>query len=367
MIKHLLYLMAVPLLALLTLAPAAAEERPLIAFGDPFPELVLTLSGPDHDLSYLGLGGNASFTPSQVRAELLLVELLNVHCIHCQQQAPSYNELFKLIETTPATRGRIKLLGIAVGNLPEEVEAFRRAYQVPFPIVADPRFAAHRALGGSATPFSIYVRQDSSGQSGVVAKTHLGLNADIQKVFTELAQLADADSAALRSQGAAAVRTRTAITPLYSDQQLAERVQQAFRKTGGELIAFGPVELRSGRRVYTAVMRRGEQSGRLFAEVASRQTVCDICHDVHFIYVFDMTTRIVGFEPLQVTKYGNVLWNDEDVTTMRRRVVGQYLTAPRPFDPKVDAVTSATISSAIIFDSLAQGEALIEELRAWGN
>ncbi len=363
MIKQLRYLMAVPLLALLTLAPAAAEERPLIAFGDPFPELALTLTGPGHDLSYLGLG-ITSFTPSQVRAELLLVELLNVHCVHCQQQVPSYNELFKLIEKTPATRGRIKLLGIAVGNLPEEVEAFRRTYQVPFPIVADPRFASHRALGGSATPFSIYVRQDSSGQSGVVAKTHLGLNADVSKLFGELRQLASADVDSLRRQGAEAVRKRTAITPLYSDWRLAEKVRQAFLKTGGELIAFGPVKLRSGRRVYTAVMRRGEQSVRLFAEVASRQTVCDVCHDVHFIYVFDMTTRIVGFEPLQVTKYGNVLWNDEDVTTMRRRVVGQYLTAPRPFDPKVDAVTSATISSAIIFDSLAQGAALIEELRA---
>ncbi len=367
MMKPLLRLAAVPLLALLTLAPAAAEDRPLIAFGDSFPELALTLSGPDHDFSYLGLDAGARFTPGQISAELLLVELLNVHCVHCQQQAPSYNELYKLIETTPAARGRIKLLGIAVGNLPEEVAAFRRTYQVPFPIVADPSFAAHRALGGSATPFSIYVRQDSSSRPGVVAKTHLGLNADVQKVFAELRQIAGADAAALRRQGAAAARKRTAITPLYNDEQLADRVQQAFRKTGGELVAFGPDELHSGRRVYTAVMRRAEQSARLFAEVASRQTVCDICHDVHFIYIFDTTTRIVGFEPLQVTKYGNLAWNDQEVEWMRRRVMGQYLTAPRPFDPEVDAVSSATISSAIIFDSLAQGEALIEELRAKSN
>ncbi len=366
MMKLLLQLAAVPLLALVTLAPAAAEDRQLIAFGDNFPELELTLAGPDHDRSYLGLGARSSFTASQVRADLLLVELLNVHCSHCQEQAPAYNELFKLIEKTPATRGRIKLLGIAVGNLAEEVEAFRRAYQVPFPIVADPRFAAHRALGGSATPFSIYVRQDSSGRPGVVAEARLGLNTDVQKLFAELQQLASADAAALRRQGAAATRQRTAITPLYSEEQLAERVRQAFIKTGGQLAGFGPVELRSGRRIYTAVLRRGEQSGRLFAEVASRQTVCDICHDVHFIYVFDTATRIVGFEPLQVTKYGNLAWSDQEVEWMRRRVVGQYLTAPRSFDPKVDAVTSATISSAIIFDSLAQGESLIEELRARG-
>ena len=43
-----------------------------------------------------------------------------------------------------------------------------------------------------------------------------------------------------------------------------------------------------------------------------------------------------------------------------------YVAAPKPFDPQVDAVSSATITSAIIFDSLAQGEALLAELREAG-
>jgi len=354
------------LLFVLSTFAAAAEERPLIAFGDAFPELVLALSGPDHDRSYLGLDDNTTFTLDQVKADLLLVELLNVHCVHCQMQTPSYNELFKLIEMRPETRGRIKMVGIAVGNLPQEVEAFRRAYQVPFPVIADSRFVAHRALGSSATPFSIYVRQNDSGQPGVVAKTHLGMNTDYRKVFAELQQLLNADPASLRHQGVQAVRKRTAITPLYSEEELETLLRQAFFKTGGILVEFDRVDLRSGRRVYTALLRRGQDIVRLFAEVASRQSVCDVCHDVHFIYLFDTKARIVGFEPLQVTKYGNVLWSDEEAAKMRRRVVGQYLTTPRPFDPKVDAVTSATISSAIIFDSIGQGEELLGELRDKG-
>ena len=47
---------------------------------------------------------------------------------------------------------------------------------------------------------------------------------------------------------------------------------------------------------------------------------------------------------------------------MRRRVVGEYLRTPRPFDPKVDAVTKATMTSAIIFDQLALGEELMQQL-----
>jgi hypothetical protein len=281
-------------------------------------------------------------------------------------QTPSYNELFKLIEMSPKTRGHIKLIGIALGNTPEEVAVFRRTYQVPFPIVADPRFIANRALGASATPFSIYVRQASSGIPGTVAKTHLGLDTDYQKVFKELQQLVSADPAELRRRGAQAVRTQSAVMPLYSDQDLESLVRKAFIDTGGNLVEFEKVDLRSERRVYTAVLRRGQNVARLFAEVASRETVCDICHDVHFIYLFDSNARIIGFEPLQVTKYGNVMWSKEEQAWMRQRVVGQYLTAPRPFDPKVDAVTSATISSAIIFDSISQGEALLEELRQKG-
>jgi hypothetical protein len=353
-------------LLLLILSPAFAGDRPLIAFGDSFPELSLALTERDHDRSYLGLPAGQGFSPGQINADLVLVELLNVHCVHCQQQAPYYNELFKRIERDPATRGRIKLLGIAVGNLPEEVETFRKSYQVPFPIVADPRFVAHRALGSSATPFSIYLRQDSSGRPGVVAETHLGLNTDLERVFTQLRQLSTADVATLRREGAVAVRKRTAITPLYGEEQLAQRVKKAFTETGGELVNFERVDLRSGRRVYSAVLRSGEKYARLFAEVVSRQSVCDVCHDVHFIYVFDTSTRIVGFEPLQVTKYGNQPWSAAETESMRRRVVGRHLSNPRPFDPKVDAVTSATISSAIIFDSIDQGQALVEELQTRG-
>jgi uncharacterized protein with FMN-binding domain len=61
-----------------------------------------------------------------------------------------------------------------------------------------------------------------------------------------------------------------------------------------------------------------------------------------------------------------VLWNATDTEKMRQRVIGRYLTAPRPFDPKVDAVSSATISSSIIFDSISRGEELLKELHEKG-
>jgi peroxiredoxin len=360
-------LFAWPLLLTLLLAgSAAAQNNEIVAFGDPFPEIRLPAPTESAARDYLGIAGREFFTPSQIKADVLLVEILNVYCPHCQMQMASFNELYNLIEKNAGTRGRIKMLGIAVGNLPDEVQTFTQRYQVPFPVLADPRFQAHRAIGGSATPFSIYVRQDKPGKPGVVAGTHLGLNTRYENLFAELQRLAAADVADLRRQGQAAERVRQTITPLFTEKELEYRVRTAFTTTGGRIADFARLDLRSGRRVYTALMRRGDHVERVFAEVTSRPSVCDICHDVHFIYLFDTSGKVTGFEPLQLTKYGNVNWNAGDVEKMRRRVVGRYLTVPHAYDPRVDAVTSATITSAIIFDSLEQGEELLQELRERG-
>ena len=70
----------------------------------------------------------------------------------------------------------------------------------------------------------------------------------------------------------------------------------------------------------------------------------------------------MDFEPLHLTKYGNVEWNDAEVAFFTKRVVGKPLVGTWSFDPEVDAVTSATMTSAIIFDSLGLGKGLLEEI-----
>ncbi len=87
---------------------------------------------------------------------------------------------------------------------------------------------------------------------------------------------------------------------------------------------------------------------------------------MHFFYVFDGRGQIVGFHPLHLTKYGNVEWNEEEVAYFRSHVVGRRLAGVWDFDAGVDAVTSATMTSAIIFDDLSQGLQLLQELRAEG-
>ncbi len=54
------------------------------------------------------------------------------------------------------------------------------------------------------------------------------------------------------------------------------------------------------------------------------------------------------------------------VENMRKRVVGRYIYLPFDFDPKIDAVTSATITSSIIFKSLEEEQSVFMELKEKG-
>jgi hypothetical protein len=98
----------------------------------------------------------------------------------------------------------------------------------------------------------------------------------------------------------------------------------------------------------------------------SRPPPCDVCHDIHYIYVFDSSGTIVQFIPLQLTKYGNRHFSEADIAKTRDRIVGRPINEPFNFDAKVDAVTRATITSAVIFKALNEGQALFGELKEKG-
>jgi hypothetical protein len=93
---------------------------------------------------------------------------------------------------------------------------------------------------------------------------------------------------------------------------------------------------------------------------------CDVCHDVHFIYVFDATGKILQLIPLELTKYGNEPWDAADIEKIRQRIVGRYIQSSFDFDPEIDAVSSATITSSIIFRSLEEEQITLKELKEKG-
>ncbi len=357
-------------LALLTLLlhprDGLSRETPLAA-GDVFPPVEMPVPENPSDRIYLGLEGKTGlFSLTDVNGDVVLVEILNVYCPHCQAQTDPYNRLFQLISEDPETRGRIRMLGVAVANDQREVKIFRKKYEVPFPMIADPRFQVHQAVGGSATPFTIFVRQAPGGGPGIVADTHLGTDFDHEALFARLRRLMRADPETVRAGEWREKASPPEVEPILPPAALAARAKEGFQKLSGDLIDFERVSVPSGRKVYTALMQDGEQKRRYFAEVVSRPSICDVCHDVHFIYFFDASGEVLHFVPLKLAKYGNKNWSASDIDRMRERVVGRPLGESFLFDARVDAVSSATISSAMIFDSLYQGEFLLQELKRKG-
>jgi len=338
-----------------------------IDMGEPFPKVELPAPLEAQQREYLGLTDDQPFTLDQVAGKVVLVEVMNVLCPHCERQTGPYNQLYKMIESDPAMRGKVKMLGVAVANSDEQIDDFALIYGVRFPIVPDRSFALHEAIRGGPTPFSIYVLRDQPGDVGVVAGTHLGEDREMDSLFEYFAYLLTTDMAEFALPESELPTVATALVPPQSDAELETLVRSSFAAQGDAMEDFRRLELDSGRHVFTASVVRDGERQPLFAEITSRSAICDVCHDVHFFYVFDRQGMILAFEPLHLTKYGNVEWNEAEVAGFARRVLGRPLVAGWNFDPQTDAVSSATMTSAIIFNSLDRGEELLEELREQGR
>jgi hypothetical protein len=67
------------------------------------------------------------------------------------------------------------------------------------------------------------------------------------------------------------------------------------------------------------------------------------------------------FNTIHITKYGNIGWNQLDIEEMKSRIVGKDLFKPLPFDPAVDAVSQATMSSYLIFEGLNETKIVLKD------
>src|SRR4030067_3089600 len=131
---------------------SASAEAKQMGFAIPFPDLTFTQSLSKEEQSYLGITKKTKFSFREIKGDLILVELLSTYCVNCQRQAPSFTAFSSSIEKDPKLKGKVKMIGIAAGNNPGEVETFKKAHQILYPIFSDPTFDAHIALGGPRTP-----------------------------------------------------------------------------------------------------------------------------------------------------------------------------------------------------------------------
>ena len=138
------------------------------AEGEVLPDISLSVPQETRERKYLGVSAGERFKIPQIKAELVILEVFNMYCPHCQREAPTVNELHRMIEGNGEIKRKIKLIGIGAGNSAFEVDIFRKKYDISFPLFIDQDYSIYNALGKVGTPYFIVIEMNPDGSHRVI-------------------------------------------------------------------------------------------------------------------------------------------------------------------------------------------------------
>jgi hypothetical protein len=353
----------------------AKEVRKVIMDGDFLPEISFPNKLSIEDMDYLGLPyrffgliKKDSFSINDINGEVIFFVYTNKYCFSCQLQAPVMNKVFSMVQKDPGLKGRVKFIATGAGNNQKEVDSFRQEKQIPFPIVPDPQYAAYEAIGDpGATPFTIILRRADSRLIVVLSKAGL-----IKDPETNLKNLKDSlapewDQLINKYRTPSVQKTKEQKLQLhYSQPELLLKAKESMQASKWKVLSVAKVSLPIGEEIYVGEIQAGKQKFYLFSKLVSRLPTCDICHATHFFLVFNEKGMIVNFSPLEVTKDINLSWDEQDIEKMKGRLIGRSILEPRDFDAHVDSISTATLTAALIIDSVNRAKGLYEGLKGKG-
>jgi peroxiredoxin len=157
------FILCVPVL-LLMLVQFAAGENQKTRDNRPLETVQFAVPNDASDRAYLGVPPSGTFTISQIKAPIVLIEILSAYCPHCQQTAPRMNEVYREIEKNPQLRGKIRIVGVGMQNSDFEVNTFRQKYAIPFPILSDNTGEFSGRLYVQQTPTFVGIRLSANGK-----------------------------------------------------------------------------------------------------------------------------------------------------------------------------------------------------------
>ena len=139
-----------------TVSPPQEKKISLPIFELPIPQ-------NSSEKNYLGVSGVGNCKVTQINSPVLIIEVFNMYCPHCQRSAPFVNDLFQSIQNRTDLKQKIKIIGIGIGNSPYEVDLFKNKYGILFPLFPDQDGSISTMLSVSSTPTFIGAKINHDG------------------------------------------------------------------------------------------------------------------------------------------------------------------------------------------------------------
>ena len=165
--------------------PTGVPAGDIPAAGSLLPDIQLQGPASEKERNYLGIGDADTFPLERIQCQLMLIEIVGVYCPQCHRLAPHFNRLFHRIRKDPTLGSRMKMFSVAAGANPTEVAYMKKEFRIPFPVLVDPEFQAHKLLGEPRTPFTLLVRKDRT-----VLSAHTGPIEDFDRFFLQIKRFA---------------------------------------------------------------------------------------------------------------------------------------------------------------------------------
>ena len=150
--KRLTAMMIVLIIVGCATATPPVPAPPTTASNAPSTTIVLPPLTDPVQRDYLGVKTTEPFALNDIQTRVLIIEVFDFYCPHCQREAPNVNRLYHSIASDPNLKNRIKLIGIGVRNTAFEVNQFRKSFTVPFPLFPDRSRDIARQLEIRQTP-----------------------------------------------------------------------------------------------------------------------------------------------------------------------------------------------------------------------
>ena len=349
---------------LLGCGPKDKREKPP-GVGEKCPDIKVDYQLSSQDAQHLGITSRKEFNFREISGDLIILEVLNVYCANCRTQTTVMNELYYKIQNEPDLKDKIKILAIAAGNQEWETEFFKKTFDVPYPVIPDSEYEITNKLGVFKTPFHLIIRK--TGDEMVVAQSHQGILDNVNAYYENLTYILTFEISAFKQlKGKESTKPVKPLGLVISEEELLSLVKKGMSEREWKILDIKRIKLKNEEIVFMGSLQKSSTTKKLFAKAVSRDSLCDTCEDVHFIYIFDEKGRIVTLVPILLAKDGNVLWDENDLGRIKGHIVGKYIYEQFDFDAKVDAISTATITSALIFDSLERADMIYRELKKKG-